>query len=77
MLRAKGRLGLLPLIATGGFVLALAYWALDLQGASAYQQAATNAANWVQNQGTGKGWYVGHWGFQVLCRSLRPDAVGP
>ncbi len=54
-------------IAAGGGALGLAFYALDLREAQVQQAAAEEAAAWVRAQGGGRGWYVGHWGFQYAA----------
>ena len=54
--------------------MALGYWGHDLEGARAYQRGAEDAARWVHDQRSGKGWFAGHWGFQYYaeCAGLTP-----
>ncbi len=54
-------------IALGGAALGLAFALLDWREAWVQGAAAEDAAGWVREHGGGRGWYVGHWGFQYAA----------
>jgi hypothetical protein len=66
-LRASRRTWTLTAIAAGSSLLGLAFWGLDCYGASVQRDAAAESARWVQAQGCGRGWFVGHWGFRYYA----------
>jgi hypothetical protein len=61
-----------------GIILGFLYFALDVRDAQAQQQAADEAADYVQRRGGGRVWYIGHWGFQYYAehRDMKPAYVG-
>jgi hypothetical protein len=78
--RALGETGRSAIYAVCGFgiVLGLVYYALDLQEAQVQQTAAVDAAAWINRQGGGRVWYVGHWGWQFHAErnGMEPVIVG-
>jgi hypothetical protein len=58
-----------------GIVLGLAFFALDLREAEVQCAAAADAAAWIRQQGNGRVWYVGHWGWQFHAESNGMEPV--
>jgi hypothetical protein len=61
-------------IVTAGILLGFGYYGVDLRDALAQQSAAEQSALWGHRQGHGRGYYLGHWGFQFYAEraGLRP-----
>jgi len=64
-------------VVAAGIVFGLGYYAVDLRDAWAQKQAAEQSAEWVRRQGSGTGWYVGHWGFQYYAEHAGLQPVIP
>jgi hypothetical protein len=50
-----------------GMILSLAYLGIDWLGARAYQRAAEDAAAFIRDNGGGRVWYIGRWGFRYYA----------
>ncbi|HEV3116946.1 MAG TPA: hypothetical protein VGY58_07845, partial [Gemmataceae bacterium] len=64
-------------IVTAGIALGVGYYVVDLQDALAQESVAEQCAAWVGRQQIGKGWYVGHWGFQFYAERAGLAPVVP
>jgi hypothetical protein len=64
-------------IVTAGTLLGLGYYLVDMRDAMAQRSAAERCAACLHVESGGKGWYVGHWGFQYYAERAGLRAVIP
>jgi hypothetical protein len=74
LLRRRGLV--LPVVAAGA-LLGLAFAGLDWRGAWAQKRAVNAAADWIERQGGGRVWFVGHWGLQFYAEARGMTPVDP
>jgi hypothetical protein len=74
---SRARLRLINGIVGFSVLLGLAYLAVDWIGAQAYQRGARLAAEFVGNNGSGRVWYWGRWGFRYYAERCGMLAVVP
>jgi hypothetical protein len=60
-----------------GVWLGLALFTLDYREAEVQQRGAEEAARWIRDNGGGRVWYAGHWGFQYYAERNGMQAVIP